>query len=314
MPTSSIEPVDDVKKPRYSPEIDLTRFAWLSIAAAIVTISVKSVAAWITGSVGLLSDAAESVVNLVAAIVALFALRVAFQPPDDSHPYGHSKAEYFSAAVEGMMIFVAAGVIIYTAIERLINPQPLEKIGIGLLMSVAGSLVNGGVAWVLIRQGRKHSSVTLVADGKHLFADVITSAAVLIGVGLVTVTHIQQLDPVVALLAGGNILWTGFKLVRDSVNGLMDVALPAASVTELKNVLAQHCDDEVSYHALRTRMAGTRQFASFHVLVPGDWTVKRGHDLTEDIIDDVVNHMPALRVDAHLEPREDPRSYEDVDI
>ena len=314
MPSSTTPAISEAKQPRYAPSIDLTRFAWLSIAAAIITITVKSFAAWITGSVGLLSDAAESVVNLVAAIVALFALRVAFQPPDDSHPYGHSKAEYFSAAVEGMMIFVAAIVIVYTAIERLINPQPLEKIGIGLLMSVAGSLVNGAVATVLIRQGHKHDSITLVADGKHLFADVVTSAAVLIGVGLVTVTHIEQLDPVVALLAGANILWTGFKLVRDSVNGLMDVALPEEEVDKLKDILAQHSEGDVSFHALRTRMAGTRQFASFHVLVPGDWTVKHGHDVTEDIIDDLVGHLPALRVDAHLEPREDPRSYEDVDI
>jgi len=299
---------------RYAPEVDLTRFAWLSIGAAVVTITVKAAGAWITGSVGLLSDAAESVVNLVAAIVALFALRVAAQPPDENHPYGHSKAEYFSAAVEGLMIFVAAAIIVYTAIERLFNPRPLEQIGLGLTLSVAGSIVNGAVAYVLLRKGREHNSATLVADGKHLITDVITSAAVLIGVALVTITGIPRLDPVVALLAGVNILWTGFNLVRNSVHGLMDIAIPAKDFDTLKDVLAGYTSDDVSFHALRTRVAGNRYFASFHVLVPGDWTVKRGHDLTEDIIDAIVARLPSLRVDAHLEPREDPRSYEDIEI
>ena len=299
---------------RYPPEVDLTRFAWLSICAAVVTITVKGIGAWITGSVGLLSDAAESVVNLIAAIVALFALRVAAQPPDDNHPYGHSKAEYFSAAVEGLMIFVAAAVIVYTAIERLFNPKPLEQLGLGLALAMGGSVINGAVAFILLRQGRKHNSATLVADGKHLVTDVITSVAVLVGVALVTITGIQRLDPVVALLAGVNILWTGFNLVRNSVNGLMDMAIPAKDVATLNEVLAGYTSDSVSFHALRTRMAGNRYFASFHVLVPGNWTVKRGHDLTEDIIDAIVARLPSLRVDAHLEPRDDPRSYEDIEI
>jgi len=294
--------------------VDLTRFAWLSIAAAIVTITVKSIGAYITGSVGLLSDAAESVVNLVAAVVALFALRVAATPPDTNHPYGHSKAEYFSAAVEGIMIFVAAAIIVYTAIERLITPRPLEQLGIGLTLSVVGSIVNGVVAYILLRQGRKHNSATLVADGKHLITDVITSAAVLIGVFLVTVTGIQRLDPVVALLAGVNILWTGFNLVRNSVNGLMDIAIPPEEMSVLNDVLAHYASDSISFHAVRTRVAGNRQFASFHVLVPGDWTVKQGHDLTEDVIDAIVARLPLVRVDAHLEPRDDPRSYEDIEI
>ncbi|MCL2783216.1 MAG: cation diffusion facilitator family transporter, partial [Propionibacteriaceae bacterium] len=261
---------------RYAAPVDLTRFAWLSIGAALITITVKGLAAWMTGSVGLLSDAAESLVNLVAAVVALFALRVAAQPPDENHPYGHSKAEYFSAAVEGMMIFVAAAVIIAAAIDRLITPQPLERLGIGLLAALGASLVNGGVALVLLRQGRLRGSITLTADGKHLMTDVITSAAVLIGVGLVAVTGITRLDPVVALLAGANILWTGFRLVRDSVNGLMDTALPSDDVDELNALLDSFASDEISFHAVRTRVAGARHFASFHVLVPGGWTVKRG--------------------------------------
>ena len=299
---------------RYAPAVDLTRFAWLSIAAAIVTIAIKGVGAWITGSVGLLSDAAESVVNLVAAIVALFALRIAIKPPDEGHPYGHSKAEYFSAAVEGIMIFVAAAYVIYTAIERLINPRDLEQLGLGLSLAAVASVINGAVAYVLLRQGRKHNSITLVADGKHLMTDVITSVAVLIGVGLVTITGIGVLDPIVALLAGLNILWTGVRLVRESGRGLMDVAIPEEDLSALNEVLDSFTSDSVSFHALRTRVAGTRHFASFHVLVPGDWSVKRGHDVAEDITDAIIERLPAVRVFAHVEPREDPRSYEDTEI
>ena len=300
--------------PRYSPPVDLTRFAWLSIGAAVLTIAVKSGAALLTGSVGLLSDAAESLVNLVAAIVALIALHVAIQPPDRNHPYGHSKAEYFSAAVEGIMIFAAAAVIIYTAVERLIHPQPLERLGLGLALSVGASVINGLVALVLLRQGRRHDSMTLVADGKHLMTDVITSVAVLVGVALVAITDVWQLAPIVALLAGANILFTGVRLVRDSVNGLMDAALPDEEVARLRRIMDGFAGDDVAFHAVRTRMAGARHFASFHVLVPGDWTVKRGHDAVEDIIDAIIAEMPNLRVEAHLEPREDPRSYEDLDI
>jgi len=299
---------------RYDAPVDLSRFAWLSIGAGVVTLAMKTTAALMTGSVGLLSDAAETVVNLVAAVVALFALRVAIQPPDENHPYGHSKAEYFSAIVEGTMIFVAAVFIIYTAVERLIHPQPLERIGIGLAVSVIASGVNGAVAYVMLKQGKKHDSSALTADGKHLMTDIITSAAVLLGVALVALTHLGWLDPVVALLAGVNIMWTGFKLIRDSVNSLMDYALPEAEMATLTKILDAHTTPEVSFHAVRTRVAGNRHFAAFHVLVPGDWTVKHGHDLTEDLIDDIVACIPSLRIDAHLEPRDDPRSYEDLDI
>ena len=309
------QPCDAAAPPsRYTPPPDLSRFAWLSISAAVATITIKSLAAWLTGSVGLLSDAAESVVNLVAAVVALIALHVAARPPDENHPYGHSKAEYFSAAIEGIMIFVAAAVIIATAIDRLVSPRPLERLGLGLLISVGASLINGAVALVLLRQGRAHKSATLTADGKHLMTDVVTSAAVLIGVGLVVLTDMPRLDAVVALLAGLNILWTGFRLIRDSVNGLMDTALPPEDVAALEEVLQGFTGRGATFHALRTRVAGARYFASLHVLVPGDWTVKRGHDLTEDIIDAMVARIPNLRVEAHLEPREDPRSYEDMDI
>lgn len=297
---------------RYAPPVDLSKFAWLSVAAAVVTIGLKGGAAWLTGSVGLLSDAAESLVNLVAAIVALFALKVAIKPPDDNHPYGHSKAEYFSAAVEGVMIFVAAAFIIATSIERLLNPRMPEQLGLGLTISVAASLVNGAVAMVLLKHGRKHGSATLVADGKHLMTDVITSVAVLVGVALVAVTNQPVLDPVVALLAGANILWTGFGLIRSSVDGLMDVSLPEQTNIELLEVLDRFREPgRIEFHAVRTRQAGNRQFMEFHILVPAAWSVRRGHDMTEDVIDALIEVVPGVRVSAHLEPIEDPRSYAD---
>lgn len=297
---------------RYAPPVDLSKFAWLSVAAAVVTIGLKGGAAWLTGSVGLLSDAAESLVNLVAAIVALFALKVAIKPPDDNHPYGHSKAEYFSAAVEGVMIFVAAAFIIATSIERLLNPRMPEQLGLGLTISVAASLVNGAVAMVLLKHGRKHGSATLVADGKHLMTDVITSVAVLVGVALVAVTNQPVLDPVVALLAGANILWTGFGLIRSSVDGLMDGSLPEQTNIELLEVLDRFREPgRIEFHAVRTRQAGNRQFMEFHILVPAAWSVRRGHDMTEDVIDALIEVVPGVRVSAHLEPIEDPRSYAD---
>lgn len=300
---------------RYSPPVDLTKFAWLSIAAALVTIVIKGVAAALTGSVGLLSDAAESLVNLVAAIVALFALRAAVKPPDDGHPYGHSKAEYFSAIIEGAMIFAAAGFIIVTAVRRLISPVMPENLGFGLAISVGAALINGAVALVLLRKGRQEHSATLVADGKHLMTDVITSAAVLLGVLLVALTDEARLDAVVALLAGLNIVWMGVTLIREAGNNLMDAALPAKTVDTIHEVLDRfRTEHGAEFHAVRTRAAGNRQFVSMHVLVPGDWTVARGHDFCEDLVDALTATMPSLRVDTHLEPVEDARSYKDIDI
>lgn len=297
---------------RYATPTDLTKYAWLSIAAAVVTIVLKGGAALLTGSVGLLSDAAESVVNLVAAIVALFALKVAILPPDKNHHYGHGKVEYLSAAIEGVMIFVAAAFIITTSIERLISPRLPEQLGLGLAIAVGASLVNGGVAMVLLKKGREHNSATLIADGQHLVTDVITSAAVLIGVGLVALTRQPMLDPIVALIAGVNILWTGFGLIRSSVEGLMDISLPEAKNAALAEVLDRYRKPgQIEFHAVRTRQAGNRQFMAFHILVPGEWSVQRGHDLTEEVIDALVEVVPAVRISAHLEPIEDPKSYED---
>lgn len=300
--------------PRHRSPDDLSRFAWLSIAAAAVTILLKTLAWRITGSVGLLSDAAESLVNLVAAIIALVALKVSIRPPDKNHPFGHSKAEYFSAGAEGMMIFIAAAVIMYTAVQRFIHPRPIEDVGIGLLVSVLASVVNGLVAWVLLKNGRQRRSMTLIADGKHMLTDVWTSVGVLVGVGLVWLTGWQRLDPIVAFAVGVNILVTGAKLVGQSGTALLDVSLPKEDNEAIRDFLDAHSNDHVKFHAVRTREAGYRRFLEFHMLVPGSWTVKQGHDAMEDLIDEILDEWPEMRVSGHLEPIEDPRSYEDMDV
>jgi len=294
-----------------SSRVDLTKFAWLSIAAALATIVLKTVAWRVTGSVGLLSDAAESVVNLVAAVVALIALRIAAKPADKNHHFGHSKAEYFSSAVEGVMIFVAASVILVFGIQRLLDPQPLEQVGIGLLISVVAALINGAVAVVLIRAGRRYNSITLRADGNHLMTDLITSVGVVVGVGLVWLTGWEILDPIVAIGVGLNILWTGWRLVSESTAGLMDESLPKETNERLRELLAARASDEIDFHALRTRVSGARAFMEMHMLVPGAWSVKQGHDAMEDLIDEIRSEFPDLHVTGHLEPIEDPRSYED---
>lgn len=289
----------------------LTRYAWLSIAAAVATISLKFGAYWVTDSVGLLSDAAESVVNLVAAVVALIALTIAARPPDAGHHFGHTKAEYFSAVTEGIMIFVAAVYIIVTAVQRLITPVPLSNIAVGLGISLVASIINGWVALVLLRAGRRHRSITLVADGKHLLTDVWTSAGVIVGVLLVMPTGWLWLDPVVAILVGLNIIRTGWHLIQQSVSGLLDRAMDAESQARVDAVLSEFVSDEVRFHAVRSREAGHRSFLSMHVLVPGGWTVRRGHDLVEDIEERLRAAVDHLEVSAHIEPIEDPRSYEE---
>lgn len=289
---------------------DLTKFAWLSIAAAVATIALKFGAYTLTGSVGLLSDAAESIVNLVAAFVALIALHVASRPADESHHFGHSKAEYFSAAVEGIMIFIAAVFILMSSVQRFLHPQELENVGVGLAVSVVASVLNGLVSMVLLRAGRKHNSITLVADGKHLLTDVWTSVGVVIGVLLVALTGWIRLDAVIAFLVGCNIIWTGWHLVRQSVDGLMDKTIDDERQQQITTVLARHTGPEVDYHHLRTREAGHKIFASVHLLVPGSWSVQAGHDLVEEIEADLRREMPDLDVVVHVEPREDLRSYE----
>jgi cation diffusion facilitator family transporter len=291
------------------PSVNLVRFAWLSLATSVAVLSLKLGAWLVTGSVGLLSDAMESTVNLVAAAVALGALRTAARPPDAIHQFGHGKAEYFSALVEGLMIVLAAGLIILAAVERLINPAPLESLGIGLGISLVASVLNGTVAVILIRAGRKHRSIALTADGKHLMTDVWTSAGVLLGVGLVGLTGWGVLDPVVAIAVAMNIIVTGVGLMRQSTSGLMDAALPAQDHRAITDALDSFTSPEVQFHALQTRQAGRQRFVSFHVLVPGDWTVKQGHDLLEEVEDVVHEQLPDVNIQTHLEPLEDPLSY-----
>lgn len=291
---------------------NLTKFAWLSIAAAVLTIGLKAGAWWVTGSVGLLSDAAESVVNLVAAILALIALKLAAKPADKAFHYGRTKAEYFSAATEGIMIFVAAAAIIFFAMQRLANPQPLESLGLGMAISVVASVINGSVAVVLMRAGRKYNSITLRADGKHLMTDVWTSAGVLVGVALVWLTGWLWLDPVVAMLVGLNILWTAWRLIGESTRALMDESMSKEDNARLREILHAHSGPSVRFHAMRTRISGALSHMEFHMLVPGSWTVQRGHDALENVIDDIVAEYPEIHVLGHLEPIEDPRSYEDI--
>lgn len=281
---------------------ELTRFAWLSIAAAVLTIALKSSAYLVTGSVGLLSDAAESLVNLVAAVIALIALRVASRPADHNHDYGHGKAEYFSAGLEGLMIFVAAAVILYTAVLRFLDPQPLESVGVGLAISVVASVVNGVVGAFLVRSGRRHRSVTLVADGKHLLTDVWTSVGVIVGVLLVALTGWERLDPVVAAVVGVNILVTGYRLVSQSVTSLLDAALPAEDLATIEGVLARLRSPEVGFAELRTRESGRHRFVSLTVHVPGDWTVERGHRTADDVERAIAAALPGTAVQTHLEP------------
>jgi cation diffusion facilitator family transporter len=290
----------------------LFRLLWLSIAAAVATISLKTSAWLLTGSVGLLSDAAESVVNLVAAVVAMAALRWATKPADEEHAYGHAKAEYFSAGVEGALIVVAAVSIGVTAVDRLLHPQPIEDVGIGLAISAGASLINLAVGFLLLRTGRKEHSIVLEADGKHLMTDVWTSVGVIAGVAGVAITGWERLDALVALAVAANIVVTGSGLVRRSAGGLMDRALGEPERREIEDVLAGFEREGVRFHALRTRQAGSRAFLSLHVLVPGGWSVQRGHDVVEEVERALRKRLPYATVFTHLEPAEDPRSFDDT--
>jgi cation diffusion facilitator family transporter len=292
----------------------LTRFAWLSIAAAFTTIALKAGAYLLTGSVGLLSDAIESIINLVAAGMALWMLTIAARPPDESHMYGHGKAEYFSSSVEGVMILVAAGGIAYTAVERLLNPLPLVQLGTGLGISFVAAVINFIVARILLKAGDNYRSITLEADARHLMTDVWTSVAVIGGVGIVAVTGWQILDPLVALGVAVNIVWTGIQLVRRSVAGLMDASLPEKDQQKIETVLSKYRENGIQFHALRTRQAASRRFVSVHVLVPGEWTVHDSHHIAEDLEGDIRQVIRDAVVFTHLEPVEDEISQDDIHL
>jgi cation diffusion facilitator family transporter len=289
----------------------LKRYAWLSIAAALSTILLKGVAWWLTGSVGLLSDALESFVNLAGALMALSMLTLAAMPADENHAHGHGKAEYFSSGFEGFLILIAAICIAYAAIERLFHPQPIEAVGIGLAISLVASAINFATALTLMKVGRQHNSITLEADAHHLLTDVWTSAGVIIGVALVWLTDWLWLDPVIALFVAANIVWTGWQLLRRSAAGLMDVSIPAEQLKAVEAILDGYRAQGLDYHALRTRQAGVRAFISLHVLVPGAWTVQQGHDWLERIESEIRSSVPNAHVTTHLEPIEDPVSLHD---
>lgn len=295
-------------------QIPLTRYAWLSIAAAIVTITMKSSAYFLTGSVGLLSDALESLVNLAAAVVALLVLTLITRPANDEFTFGYSKAEYFSSGFEGGMILLAAAAIVITALPRLLHPVPLEKLGLGLAISIGASLINLAVSLVLMRAGRRYNSITLEADAKHLMTDVWTTAGVLVGIALVWITGWLWLDPIVAIAVAVNIIFTGYRLLVRSGRGLLDVAIPQEELSSVKSILDSYKEEGMSYHALRSRQAAARKFMVVHLLVPGNWSVRKSHSMAEQLENRVVQTIPNTNIVTHIEPIEDPISMKDASI
>ena len=290
----------------------LRRYAWMSIAVAIVTLAIKWAAWWLTGSVGLLSDALEAFINLGAGLLALWMLRVASSPPDEKHPYGLSKAEYFAAGIEGTLIVVAAAAIVASALPRLISPQPIETPWLGLGLSGVAAVLNLGAALLLIRAGRDNQSITLEADGRHLLTDVWTSLGVIAGVALVWATGWLVLDALVAIAVGIHIVWAGVGLMRRSVLGLLDVAIPAEDLKEVNKLFAEYSRRYgVTFHALLTRQAAARRFISFHLLVPDAWTVAQAHQLSEEIEQRIRDMVPSAHLMTHIEPISDPASYDD---
>jgi len=305
--------LDDLPRPLslVSGPSNPARYAWLSIAVAIVTLGMKLLGWYLTGSVGLLSDALETVVNLVAAVIALVSLNVAFKPADEDHAYGHTKVEYFASGMEGGLVLVAAGGIAWNAILHLMHPHPLEKISVGLWLAGAATVLNFLVARILFRAGRREHSVALEADAHHLMTDVWTTLTVIVAVFLVSWTGWLWLDPLTGVLLAVHIMFIGEKLVRQALLGLMDTGFPEEDMKVIREVLAAHTNEGVQYHALRTRQAGARRFMSVHLLVPGKWTVAEGHEVAERVEADLRARLPRLHVTTHLEPLEDPVSWED---
>ena len=288
-----------------------TFYAWVSVATSVVVIALKFAAYFLTGSVGLLSDAVESIVNIFAALIALAVLTYASEKPDHEHNFGHEKAEYFSSGIEGALIFVAAAAIAWTAIPRLVNPQPLDQVWLGLALSLVASLFNAACAWLMLRAAKAHRSITLEADARHLLTDVWTTVGVFAGVVLVQMTGWLRLDPLIALAVAIQILWTGWHLMTRSFDGLMDRAMPDEDRLVITGVLDELRKQGGDYHALRTRIAGSKSFVNVHILVPGKMSVQAGHDLCERLESDIVAKLPHVEVLTHLEPLEDPRSWDD---
>jgi len=291
--------------------VSLARYAWLSVATALATMALKGVAAWLTGSLGLLSDALESVVNLGAALIALYTLRVAMRQPDEKHPFGYTKAEYFSSAVEGALILLAALAIVAAAVPRLIEPQPILRFDVGIFLSLLAAAMNLGTALVLLRAGKRHDSIALEADAHHLLTDVWTSIGVVAGVGATVLTGWLALDPLIAIAVAVHILWVGTRMMRRSVLGLMDRALPEPDLERIRAILDAYRADGLDYHALRTRRAGRLRLVEMHLLVPGEMSVREGHRIADEIEEKIRAQLPGAAVLTHLEPIEDPASYRD---
>lgn len=289
----------------------LDRYAWLSIATALATMALKGYAAWLTGSLGLLSDALESLVNLGAALIALYTLRVATREPDEKHPFGYSKAEYFSAAVEGALILLAALAIMVAALPRMASPQPIQRFDVGIFIALVAAAFNLGTALVLLRAGKRHDSIALEADAHHLLTDVWTSIGVVAGVGATVLTGWLALDPLIAIAVAVNIVWVGAKVLRRSVLGLMDRALPEPDLERIRGILEPYRARGLDYHALRTRRAGRLRLVEMHLLVPGEMSVREGHGIADEIEDRIRAALPGSAVLTHLEPIEDPASYQD---
>ena len=293
----------------------LERYAWISVAAALATIALKAFAWQVTGSVGMLSDALESLINLAAALLALSMLRLAALPPDEAHPYGRFKAEYFASGIEGALIVFAAVSIAFAAVPRLASPQPIEAPLLGIALSALATAINLGIGLLLISAGRRMHSIALEADGHHLMSDVWTSVGVIAGVALVAATGWLILDPLIALAVAIQIVWTGAVLMRRSFAGLLDAAIPEAERAEIEKIFAEYRPRYgVEFHALRTRQAGARRFISFHLLVPDAWPVDRAHQLSEEVEERIRSLVPNAITFCHLEPISHPSSYDDIKL
>lgn len=296
-------------------ERPLEHYAWLSVGAALATMALKTLAWYVTGSVGLLSDALESLINLGAALLALSMLRLAARPPDAEHPYGRYKAEYFASGIEGALIVIAAAIIVISALPRLAAPQPIEAPLLGIVLSAVASAINFGGALLLVSVGKRLQSIALEADGHHLMSDVWTSAGVIVGVALVAWTGWLILDPLIAIAVAVHIVWTGVMLMRRSFSGLLDAAIPAAEVAEIEKIFAEYRKRYgVDFHALLTRQSGARRFISFHLLVPDAWPVDRAHQLSEEIEERIRSLVPNAITLSHIEPISQPASYDDIKL
>lgn len=280
----------------------------LSLVVAGVVFSLKWLAYTLTGSVALYSDALESIVNIVAAGAALIAVLVSRRPADSNHPYGHTKAEYFSAVLEGVLIVLAALAIVREAWPKLMTPEPIAELGIGMLVSLAASGLNAALGWFLIRNGRKARSPAVVADGQHILTDVLTSVGVLVGIGLAWLSGWWVLDPLLAIAVAINILWVGWRLVRDSVGGLMDEAIPEQELTDIRSSLNYALEGLASdgkvleVHDLRTRRAGPNTFVEFHLVVPGATTVEQAHQICDRLENALRANLDGVRTTIHVEP------------